>query len=1130
MLLADPDCPTLTRFDDKDIGFVSLEMGGFIVHASLPEPVLIAAAMLAPGVAELDFSGYYRVGPVTSALSPQTASKPGRQATLIPAWPASLPLSSHVDWRPWPWLRGLDPFILMVHSYQGEMCPVVGDLARPVTDQALGSWLQGLPDLDVSKRSLEDPVVILTCPPGARQPLADRVGRLVLFPEDGEVTVGVEPVELADRAAEVMMMVCLHCTEDGRGGRFTSVYPQGSAGDRVRWAYRCRFRSNPARWLVERSAVPGFIAPAALRPQLFGGERFCGLSYFDRRDRESRSSALNAPLLGSSHVAWTPNDAYQPGTPAEIDPATGTMRAAAQPWHSRDLGELPFDVEEVAVAVGYFAEGLFAVYDERQDISYWETPSAFGRRVKQDLEAVLAKASARRRAPPRLVLLTDYAAVPATVRREVARGIGGAELITVNAPSSLSLDQRPGRAGPQACIALLPGNGRAALPVWTSTNSEGVSKTLSPAPAPRAGHQPNGVPTRAGGDSDVPAPAPPLVRRQTAVGPPQTVGRRAADRAPEGGTGPSRVAAAQLSRHPATQLASRQPRRHRPATRQLARLPGSARLVAAAARKTAYGWFLVPGRDGAAQARLLAQAAARLRVLPGITVIAAHYSAQLGGFDAQRQPLTLTALAAGLPFLPGWVPGQPVFLLACRPPDATDADYQASAAALGSEVTTGRADLWYLPRTGTLFSAPAHLTRHGARPGRNVGFASYPASGAPPVIYRAALPAQPTGQAPGARRLTMPVRFGDSPTPARQRPGPQAGGSSAAGPSSAEGREPGVARTGTAQPGTAQPTTAQPVPGHGGGQARRTTRAGWAWRVLRFLCLPFSRRGNVTGDSATAAQTSQGLVPPSAGQAAQQPPDTASRPAVSTPDLPQAAASAQSASAQRQPASPAGGDGQQDGQQGGGSGWAGYYAWTAGRGPRPLLVAACNALGEGRGRTAFDLGCGEGTDTLELLARGWSVTAIDNDPGGLDLLRARIPPPAADRISLVQTSFTDVELSDAHLIHAGFSLPFTPPSDFPALWANIRRALVPGGIFAGQLFGNEDDWAATPGMTFHTREEIDRLLAAMEIIRLTEFKEDGPSGGGLKHWHVFHILARNPEIGGARTGTPPGDPAHRPAH
>ena len=110
--------------------------------------------------------------------------------------------------------------------------------------------------------------------------------------------------------------------------------------------------------------------------------------------------------------------------------------------------------------------------------------------------------------------------------------------------------------------------------------------------------------------------------------------------------------------------------------------------------------------------------------------------------------------------------------------------------------------------------------------------------------------------------------------------------------------------------------------------------------------------------------------------------------------------------------------------QDGGPDWAGYYTWSAGRQPRSLLVAACQELGTGQARLAVDLGCGDGTEALELLARGWSVLAVDAQEAGLAVLRARITATGADRIRVLCSSFTEADLPHAHLIHAGFSLPF----------------------------------------------------------------------------------------------------------
>lgn len=178
-------------------------------------------------------------------------------------------------------------------------------------------------------------------------------------------------------------------------------------------------------------------------------------------------------------------------------------------------------------------------------------------------------------------------------------------------------------------------------------------------------------------------------------------------------------------------------------------------------------------------------------------------------------------------------------------------------------------------------------------------------------------------------------------------------------------------------------------------------------------------------------------------------------------------------------------------------------------------------LGAGQDRLAIDLGCGEGTDALELLARGWLVLAADAEPAGLALLRAHIPPAAAGRIRVLHASFTEADLPSADLIHAGFSLPFCPAREFPALRARIRRALAPGGIFAGQLFGTRDTRADDPDMTFYARHQVETLLDGLDILRLEETERDGHAFSGPKHWHTFGILARKP------VGKHPSAPASR---
>jgi len=100
-------------------------------------------------------------------------------------------------------------------------------------------------------------------------------------------------------------------------------------------------------------------------------------------------------------------------------------------------------------------------------------------------------------------------------------------------------------------------------------------------------------------------------------------------------------------------------------------------------------------------------------------------------------------------------------------------------------------------------------------------------------------------------------------------------------------------------------------------------------------------------------------------------------------------------------------------------------------------------------------------------------------------------------------------LPSCDLVNASWSLPFCPPAMFGAVWEQIVDALRPGGRFCGQLFGEQDEWATEDDMTFHTREEAERLFVVFELDRFDELEEDGKTALGTpKHWHVFNIVAK----------------------
>lgn len=197
--------------------------------------------------------------------------------------------------------------------------------------------------------------------------------------------------------------------------------------------------------------------------------------------------------------------------------------------------------------------------------------------------------------------------------------------------------------------------------------------------------------------------------------------------------------------------------------------------------------------------------------------------------------------------------------------------------------------------------------------------------------------------------------------------------------------------------------------------------------------------------------------------------------------------------------------------------WSAYYRRTGSRPPRPTLLFALDRFdAEPRPgpRFAVDLGCGAGRDTVEILRRGWTVLAVDAQPDAIAQLteRAATLEGAAARLTTLIQSFADpgLVLPPADLVNASFTLPGCPPDRFPALWDGIAGSLRGGGRFAGQLYGDRDSWAQKhTGMTFHTRAELDALLAPFDVEMLEEEETDSVTPRGeAKHWHIFHLVIR----------------------
>lgn len=188
--------------------------------------------------------------------------------------------------------------------------------------------------------------------------------------------------------------------------------------------------------------------------------------------------------------------------------------------------------------------------------------------------------------------------------------------------------------------------------------------------------------------------------------------------------------------------------------------------------------------------------------------------------------------------------------------------------------------------------------------------------------------------------------------------------------------------------------------------------------------------------------------------------------------------------------------------------WSRFHSWQSGRSVRQTFTAALEVW-DGPPGVAIDLGCGDGLEARHLAADGWRVLAVDADEDVEERVLSGLDDEISERIQVRSATFESLgELPSANLVYAGFALPFCDAERFPYLWADIRDALEPGGVFAGEFFGPNDEWFGRPGMNFHDRAGVEGMLAGMDVVQLAEDDRRGMSFEGPKHWHVFHVVAR----------------------
>lgn len=186
--------------------------------------------------------------------------------------------------------------------------------------------------------------------------------------------------------------------------------------------------------------------------------------------------------------------------------------------------------------------------------------------------------------------------------------------------------------------------------------------------------------------------------------------------------------------------------------------------------------------------------------------------------------------------------------------------------------------------------------------------------------------------------------------------------------------------------------------------------------------------------------------------------------------------------------------------------WENYFKETKDNPPRSLLVKSLSFVT--KKDSALDLGSGALNDSIYLLDQGFNnVTAVDIEPVAKEIANT-LP---QNRFEYVTVNFEEFEFPENHfdLINAQYSLPFLNPDSFETVIKNIINSLKDGGIFTGQFFGNGDEWADKEKMTFLTLGRAKEILSDLELLYFEEEEKEKPTASGkMKHWHVFHIIAR----------------------
>ena len=160
---------------------------------------------------------------------------------------------------------------------------------------------------------------------------------------------------------------------------------------------------------------------------------------------------------------------------------------------------------------------------------------------------------------------------------------------------------------------------------------------------------------------------------------------------------------------------------------------------------------------------------------------------------------------------------------------------------------------------------------------------------------------------------------------------------------------------------------------------------------------------------------------------------------------------------------------------------AGMRLLTLGR-VTPLRAALAHRAAATPGGRVLEIGCGTGALTALLVERGARVTALDHDPGMLDLARRRLAAAASGRAEFVERTASEIDaLPEQHFdaVVASFSLSEMSRGERSFVLRQARLRLRPGGL----LVAGDEVIARRPAQrVLHTLLRAPQALLAWLLV------------------------------------------------